>query len=292
MSFEASSAHTSKRPHPAWGTILRVGFYCAIGFVALQLWSWVLLLFGPLVAATIGIFAAAVTTNLLTLRIFDRRPVAEIGLGTGGGAGRNLLCGLVIGASAAGVMLALPLLAGAGHLVPKAGVAFSWARLLFYLATLLFGAAGEEILFRGYAFQLLIEKAGPFVTVLPAGVLFGFAHASNPSSTLLSILNTALWGSMLGVAFLRSRDLWLPIGLHYGWNAVLPLFGVNLSGLTIDVTRYGYQWDVAPLWSGGTYGPEGGLLTTIFVTLAFLATLRAPVVPQTAMIAQVLNDPV
>jgi hypothetical protein len=104
------------------------------------------------------------------------------------------------------------------------------------------------------------------------------------------VLNTVLWGVLLGYAFLRSRDLWLPIGLHFGWNAILPLFGVNLSGLTIEVSRYVYRWDLLPLWSGGDYGPEGGLLTTIFATALFFALGKAPLAVQTAAIARVLND--
>jgi membrane protease YdiL (CAAX protease family) len=282
-----------KPPNPIWGTVLRVGFYVVVAFVSLQLASFLLYnVLGPVIAATIGVFTAAFTANLLTIRIFDRRPIADIGLETTPGAGRNFGLGVAIGAGAAAVMLALPLLGASGHLVwNKNNVPFAWSRLLFYFGTLLFGAAGEEILFRGYAFQLLIQKMGPFATVLPVGVLFGLAHAGNSSSTILSILNTSLWGIILGIAFWRSRDLWLPIGLHFGWNAVLPVFGVNLSGLTIDLTRYVYQWDLSPLWSGGAYGPEGGLLTTIFGALVLYVVLRAPVAKQTARIARVLNEP-
>jgi len=159
------------------------------------------------------------------------------------------------------------------------------------LFSLWFAAAGEELIFRGYAFQLLVEKMGPFATVLPAGVIFGLAHGTNPHASLLGVANTMLWGILLGYAFVRSHDLWLPIGLHFGWNAVLPLFGVNLSGLTIEVTRYFYRWDLLPLWSGGDYGPEGGLLTTIFALALLYMLHRAPVRPQTAYIAQTLNEP-
>jgi hypothetical protein len=126
--------------------------------------------------------------------------------------------------------------------------------------------------------------------VLPVAVLFGLLHGGNPNATGLAIFNTILWGIILGYAFLRSRDLWLPIGLHFGWNAVLPLFGVNLSGFTIDLTRYEYRWDVLPLWSGGDYGPEGGLLTTIFAVAVFFALMRTPIKPQTARIAVSLNE--
>jgi hypothetical protein len=271
--------------------ILRLAFYIGSGLIGLQLIPLLLWpLFGMVVSATVGLLGIAVLANVLTMRIFDRRPLGDIGLNSSPGSGRNFGWGVILGAGTAALMLSAPLLARAGHLAPRQGAIPSWPSLIFYLVVLLFGAAGEEILFRGYAFQLLIERIGPWATVLPVGVLFGFAHSANPNATFLALINTMLWGILLGYAFLRSHDLWLPIGLHYGWNAVLPLFGVNLSGLTIEVTRYGYQWDIGPLWSGGAYGPEGGILTTIFVTGLFFLLRRAPIVPQAAYIAASLND--
>ncbi len=277
--------------NPKISLLLRLTFYAGFGYLGLSLIPELLRpIFGMVVSATLGLFILALLVNLLTMRIFDRRPLTDIGLTGSAGSGKNFLWGLILGGGAAVLMLIAPLLAGTGHLVNRSNATSSWASLLFYLVVLLFGAAGEEILFRGYAFQLLIQKVGSWATVLPAGVLFGFAHAANPNATLLSVLNTIVWGVFLGYAFLRSRDLWLPIGLHYGWNAVLPVFGVNLSGLTIEVTRYSYQWDLGPAWSGGAYGPEGGFLTTIFLVALFFLLHRTPVVPQTAYVADSLND--
>ena len=229
--------------------------YMAVKFLFVLLYS----VFGLVVAGTIGLCITGLLANLLTMRIFDRRPLTDIGLTRRPRFGNQYLLGLLIGAGAAALMLLGA--AARGHGASGAPREFhihlAEAGLLFGCA--LFAAAGEEMIFRGYAFQLLVEKIGPFATVLPVGVIFGLAHATNPHASLLGVLNTILWGILLGYAFLRSHDLWLPIGLHYGWNAVLPLFGVNLSGLTIEVTRYFYRWDLLPLWSGGDYGPEGGL---------------------------------
>jgi len=278
-------------PETRIGIVLRVAFFVATVFIGLRLLTPVLLsIFGIVTAGTVGLFIIGVVANFLTVRIFDRRPLSDIGLGAAYGTRRNFFLGLGLGAGAAGLMLLAPLLAGTGHLIARANPTFAWLSLVFYLAAVLFGSAGEEMIFRGYGFQLLIEKIGPYATVLPVAVIFGLAHSSNPNITKLGILNTILWGIVLGYAFLRSHDLWLPIGLHYGWNAVLPLFGVNLSGLTIEVTRYSYRWDLAPVWSGGDYGPEGGLLTTIFCIGLFFALQRARVVPQRAAIARTLND--
>jgi membrane protease YdiL (CAAX protease family) len=269
---------------------LRLIFFIGAGFVGLQIIPFLLApLFGLVVSATLGLFIIAALANVVTMRIFDRRSLTDIGLGSDAGVGQNFAWGLLLGAGAATLLLVAPLAAGAAHLQARHDAVFSLSSLIFYLVVLLFGAAGEEMLFRGYAFQLLIEKIGPWATVLPVGVLFGFAHAGNPQVTPLALANTMLWGVFFGYAFLRSHDLWLPIGLHYGWNAILPLFGVNLSGLTIEITRYSYQWDLGPLWSGGAYGPEGGILTTIFVSTLFFVLYRVPIVPQKAVIATVLN---
>ncbi|MBV9302886.1 MAG: CPBP family intramembrane metalloprotease [Acidobacteriaceae bacterium] len=279
-------------PETRMGVVLRVAFFVAAVFVALRLLSYVLLAtFGVVIAGTVGLFITGALGNFLTMRIFDRRPLTDIGLGSAHGSRRNFILGLLLSAGAAALMLSAPLIAGTGHLVARQNSTFAWSSLAFYLAALLFGSAGEEMIFHGYGFQLLVEKIGPFATVLPVAVIFGLAHSANPNATKMGVLNTILWGILLGYAFLRSHDLWLPIGLHYGWNAVLPLFGVNLSGLTIEVTRYSYRWDLAPLWSGGDYGPEGGLLTTVFCAALFYALTRAPVVPQVAAIAQSLNEP-
>jgi membrane protease YdiL (CAAX protease family) len=274
-----------------FGTIVRVAFFVATVLVGLMLIPAILAAsFGAVIASTVGILGAAVLANWLTMRVFDRRPLTDIGIQGGRSSLQNLVLGVLYSALAGALMLAAPLAAGSGHLEIRPHASFSWAGVVFYLFLLFCGAAGEEMMFRGYAFQLLVEKIGPFATVLPVAVIFGFAHLGNPHASALGVVNTIIWGILLGYAFLRSHDLWLPVGLHYGWNAILPLFGVNLSGLTIDVTRYIYRWDLSPLWSGGAYGPEGGLLATLAVITLFYALTRAPVRPQYAAISQSLND--
>ena len=154
---------------------------------------------------------------------------------------------------------------------PAPGAAHSWANLPFLGVVLLFGAVGEELLFHGYAFQSLVRNVGAFATVLPVGILFGLAHLDNQNVTGPAIVNTIAWGTLLGCAYLRTRALWMPIGLHFGWNVAMPFLGVNLSGFTMGVTGYALRWRMNDLWSGGAYGLEGGLFTTLIVgALLFL----------------------
>ena len=103
------------------------------------------------------------------------------------------------------------------------------------------------------------------------------------------MLNTAAWGSLFGYAFLRSRDLWLPIGIHVGWNWTLPILGANLSGFEMRITGLELKIDPnAPaMLGGGAYGPEGSIFTTLVIAAVVWFLLRAPIVRQESAIYRI-----
>jgi CAAX protease family protein len=237
-----------------------------------------------LVTVGLGTFAAAAVANAVVLRIYERAQLADIGLGWTAASRRNLAFGLLGGVGSALVVVLGPILIRQADLVPVPNEHMRWPSLLFVSLVLLFGAVGEEMLFRGYLFQVLVKAIGPFATMLPMAVLFGLAHSANPNFTLLAFVNTVLWGIVLGYSFILSGDLWLPIGLHFGWNWVLPLLGVNLSGFTMGVTGYSLHWNIGGLWSGGDYGPEGGLLTSAVLLLLVVYLRKVPIQHQDAFL--------
>jgi hypothetical protein len=96
-------------------------------------------------------------------------------------------------------------------------------------------------------------------------VLFGLVHMSNLNVAPLGIVNTIGFGVILGYGFVKTGSLWLPIGLHFGWNQILPLAGVSVSGFKMGMTGYVLRWHVSDLWSGGAYGPEAGLPTSLAI---------------------------
>jgi membrane protease YdiL (CAAX protease family) len=260
------------------GVFLRVGVYVLLYGLAVVLSAKLLVwLAGYFVGVILSQFLSAIATNWVTLRIHTGLRLSNLGLKWNAAAVRNLGVGMAGGMGAAALALAPPLATGAARLAPAAGPPVGWEAVLFTIAILFLGSAGEEILFHGYGFQLLLGVWGPYTTIFTVGAIFAAMHGGNPNATWLALLNTAGFGILFGYAFLRSCDLWLPIGLHFGWNFTLPLFGVNVSGLTMKLTSHEMEWNVSSLWSGGEYGPEGSILTTI--VLAALATFvwRAPV---------------
>ncbi|MBY0506436.1 MAG: CPBP family intramembrane metalloprotease [Bryobacteraceae bacterium] len=260
---------------------LRVGLFAFLEILGLIVFGWALSPgAGTVASAALSTFLAAVLTNAFTVRIFERLSLAQLGLHWNACSARNLLWGLGGGVLAGLVVLVPPILAGVAKLTPAPDQPANLRSLLFVSAMLALGVVGEELLFRGYGFQLLLRHAGPFATILPVSALFAAAHAANLNATPLALLNTFLWGGILGFAVLRSGDLWLPIGLHFGWNWTLPLFGVNLSGFRMSVSGYVLDWKLGPLWSGGDYGPEGSLLTLLMMPLLTWALWRAPMETQ------------
>jgi uncharacterized protein len=254
------------------GLILRIGLYILLAWVGLLVFPALLLpLGGIVVASTLTAFAAAAVANAVVVRIYERGRLADVGLAGSPSSGREFLTGVASGVLAAVCVVGVPLALRMARLGRAAGVEHPWASFAFGGLALFLGAMGEELLFHGYPFQLLIRAVGPFATILPVSVIFGLMHSTNLNVSFLGIVNTIAWGFLLGYAAWRTGALWLSIGLHFGWNMALPLLGSNLSGFTMGVTGYTLWWNVGVLWSGGDYGVEGSVLTTGIVVALFFA---------------------
>ncbi|HSQ75516.1 MAG TPA: CPBP family intramembrane glutamic endopeptidase, partial [Bacteroidota bacterium] len=139
------------------------------------------------------------------------------------------------------------------------------AAMLFSLLVFVPAAAFEELLFRGYAFQTLAQGITMLPAILVMSGLFGAAHLQNPHSTLLSTVNVMLAGIWLSLAYLKTRGLWLPFGLHLSWNFTqTTVYGFPTSGLAMADRQIWSTVENGPDWiTGGPFGPEGGILATV-----------------------------
>ena len=258
--------------------VIRLGVYVLLCFITLLVFGGLFSWFeNPILAGAGSSLVVGVFANWLVLRIFEQLHVADAGLHAGRKSVDNLTIGLAGGIGSATLVLGLPILVGVAHFVPAPGYGFSAGSALFVTALLVGGAIGEELMIHGYAFQLLTSQIGGWATVLPLAAIFALLHGANPASTWLSTSITAGFGVVFGYAWLRSRDLWLPIGLHFGWNFTLALFGANISGLKIRMTGYELSWTAGTLWSGGDYGPEASVLTLAVIVLLLVFVRMAPV---------------
>jgi membrane protease YdiL (CAAX protease family) len=120
------------------------------------------------------------------------------------------------------------------------------------------------------------------VTFLPAALLssafFAAAHLGNPSVTVFSLINVALAGVLFAFAYMKTRSLWLPFGIHYAWNfSQSTLYGLPTSGLLTPEKTLILASQEGPDWIlGGSFGPEGGILATAALVIGIWYVLKAP----------------
>ncbi|MEU4361743.1 CPBP family glutamic-type intramembrane protease [Promicromonospora sp. NPDC023987] len=144
----------------------------------------------------------------------------------------------------------------------------------------------EELMFRGVLFRIIEGWTGTWIALTLTSVLFGASHLFNPNATLWGALAIAIEaGGMLTAAYIATRKLWVPIGLHFGWNlAGSAIFSTEVSGNDtpqglLDATMSG-----PALITGGDFGPEGSVYSVVFCVLAaavfmWLAHRRGHLVP-------------
>jgi CAAX protease family protein len=224
-------------------------------------------------AAPLG---AAVLAGITLLQWFDQRSPKELGFPLDQTAPRYFAVGLAIGAGGLVVGAALQLLPGWLTFRPDSGTTAQWAgTLLRDLGLFGIAAAAEEAVFRGYPFQLLVRAVGAPVAVAVGSALFARAHMDNPNITAFGTVNIFLAGVLLSTAFLLTKSLWFATAIHLGWNwSMASLIDLPVSGFEIFDTPLYEAYLSGPVWfTGGNFGPEGGLSGTIGIAVALAAVL-------------------
>jgi CAAX protease family protein len=210
--------------------------------------------------------------------VMEGKPLGSIGLALHGRWKTELGIGLAVGAMMILWVATVESLSGGASFAWNASLSARGAGSgLLTGAVLAIAAMSEELMFRGYPFQRLVEAVGDAGAVGLSSVLFGLVHLRNPHHTLLSTLNTTLMGVPLAVAYLRTRSLWSPIGLHFSWNFVqgfvlgLPVSGIVLPQMVLKARVHDFDW-----LTGGSYGPEAGVPTSVVIILATAYLLVTP----------------
>jgi len=223
----------------------------------------------------VGLVAVIGAYKLMTA-VYEQRPLGSVGLAFHPRWWRELGRGLAVGAAMLFAAIFLECVCGFAHFtftphpMLRAG---SFCFVMFAVA-----AANEEAVFRGYPFQRLAESITPVGAIGVTSALFGLAHLGNPHRTWISTLNTALVAIPFCIAYLRTRSLWMPIGMHFIWNFLMGFFlGLPVSGLSIPASVLTAHVR-GPRWlTGGQYGPEGGLpaIGAIVIVTVYLSFTKS-----------------
>ncbi|MET8748378.1 CPBP family intramembrane glutamic endopeptidase [Streptomyces sp. NPDC004728] len=225
----------------------------------------------PWPALLLGLLTAvlAVPVYRWVVRRTERRQPAELATsGVWGATAR----GAVIGAAVFGAVIASLAFLGDFHIDGRGTVTGAIGLVGFMAAA----AVTEELLFRGILFRIAEERLGTWWALTTTGSLFGLMHLTNEHATAWGALAIAIEaGGMLTAAYLATRSLWLPIGLHFGWNfAESGIFSTEVSGNGATHGLLDSSTSGSALVTGGDFGPEASVYSVLFCILVTAAFLR------------------
>ncbi|MCG8922487.1 CPBP family intramembrane glutamic endopeptidase [Lentzea sp. CC55] len=254
--------------------VVVVSFVGGTGVQALG-WNWPLTLVAGFLAAALALAAYA-----WVVRRTERREATEVSWKTAPGA---LARGVLIGLAMFGAVIANIAFLG-GYEVRGWGSATGAIAILGFMVAV---AVTEELLYRGVLFRIAEEKLGTWLALVLSGLVFGFAHIFNPNATVWSSVAIAIEaGLMLGAAYVATRNLWVPIGVHFAWNfAQGGIFSTSVSGQDAPKGLLDGVTSGPAIVTGGGFGPEASaysVLAGVVLTVAFLwlAKRRGNLVPR------------
>lgn len=205
------------------------------------------------------------------LRLIDKKRLRDIGLINIKKGFKHLLMGLLIGAASMTVIFII-LLA-----TKNIEVTNSFMQPQFSISTLtglilfIFVGLNEELFARGYCMMVLGQTGKRWVPVVVSSVIFSAMHLGNPNVKPLGLLNIFLVGILFAYMVVKTNNLWMAIGYHITWNYFQGnVFGFPVSGLD-STGLFGIRVINDNILTGGAFGPEAGILTSIVLLVCILA---------------------
>jgi membrane protease YdiL (CAAX protease family) len=220
------------------------------------------------------LLAFGLATWIVGMRVL-RLDLRELRWRTTLGSARGFGAGLVLGILPAAVAMVLGVVAGGAAWEPDRGSLTEYlGRVAVILLILAPAALAEEVIFRGVPLVLLSRVLGRPAALVLLSIAFALAHVTNPDVTTRALGNIALAGILLSLAFYSPGGMWAAFGAHLGWNMTLAALGAPVSGLPFEIPFVDYSMG-GPAWlTGGAFGPEGGLLSTVAITSAIVLAAR------------------
>lgn len=226
-------------------------------------------------------FGIALGLIWLWVRAKEKRPFASLGFEQRLGAGGKILRGLGVGLLMMLVCVLVPLLTGQATLTWSAPDASTLLVIVIMLFAFLLQGSTEEIMTRGFLTQAVARRFGLAIAIGVQALVFALMHGANPGVGPLPIVNLLLFAVFASFYSLADGSLWGVCAMHGIWNwAQGNLFGVAVSGQQTADSFFAYtiNADSSSLLTGGAFGIEGSLVTTIVyllgITLAFRAFRR------------------
>jgi len=210
----------------------------------------------------------AIISYSVLYKIYEKRKITEFSTKN---IGKNLIIGVILGAVLQSLTILVIYLKSGYTVISTNPIVFIIPALAMAFTSAIF----EETLFRGIIFRIIEEKLGSYIALFISALIFGTLHLFNPNSSLIVGLGLAIQaGLLLAAAYIYSRNLWLPIAIHFAWNFTQGgIFGANVSGNGISKSLITSKIEGAEWFTGGAFGPEGSIQATLFCLIATIILL-------------------
>ena len=208
-------------------------------------------------------FIGSLISVFLFVIMIDKVPFTSIGLKFKGYK-QDLYHGFILGAFMISIATLILYLCG---MILIVDISPSLSSLGGFMFLFLISAFQEEVVIRGYILNNLMNSMNYYLALALSSIIFMSFHLINPNLNIIAMINLFLAGILLGIYYTRKRNLWLPFGLHVGWNYFQgPIFGFNVSGL--NTNSFIVQDVNGPTYlTGGLFGLEGSLITTVLIII-------------------------
>jgi membrane protease YdiL (CAAX protease family) len=271
------------RLRAGWRLLIQTILLFAIGTLVSIVTSFLApLVGGSLIFGQILNFVVITGSVYIARRWLDRRSFESLGLELSGQTLPDILAGIGITfvqmSAIYAAMFALGWLTFQGFAWQFDPINVVITSVLTTFVAFIFVGWNEELLSRGYHLQTIASGTNLFWGVTISSAIFVLLHLGNPNATWVSAEGIFFAGLFLAYGYIRTRQLWLSIGLHIGWNFFEGVvFGFPVSGL--DIYRLiRIQVHGPEIWTGGAFGPEAGLIVLpsliLGVLLIYLCTAK------------------
>jgi len=230
-------------------------------------------------------FGSVIVLIFLWVKFFEGRSVLTLGF-TKNGALKKYLSGFALGILMNTIVVGIMAILGSIEITEESdnliGISAISIVLIFLLGFLVQGAA-EEILSRGWMFQVIGSRYKPWLGVLITTIFFSAIHLGNSGINPVSVFNLLLFSLLMILFVMKDGSLWSACAWHSAWNWSLGNFyGLSVSGSGEKVSIFDLNATGNELISGGGFGPEGSLVTTFVLIVAIILTgikiKRAPII--------------
>ncbi|MDG5767512.1 type II CAAX endopeptidase family protein [Balneolales bacterium ANBcel1] len=274
--FETVFVSSDGRIRAGWRLLIQIVlsliFLIPLSLLASQVGGRNLQIVAGGIAITLGVWVSG--------WMVDKRPIRDFGLRITAGWWKECGIGFLMATLVMSVMVLILWMAGwiefAGYGWERNSARGFMAVFGGYLITMAVVGFYEELWSRGYQLKNLTEgfftgynrNSAGIIAIGISSLVFGVLHMSNPNATMFGMVTIVLAGIMLAIPYVVTGQLGYSVGIHFGWNFIQGgVYGLPVSGIPFRQSLLQAQVTGPDLWTGGRFGPEGGIIGIIGVVL-------------------------